>query len=35
MIANAKKMRQSVSSAHAAKFLSLLPAIQEQARFAF
>ena len=35
MIANAKKMRQSASSAHAAKFVSLLPAIQEQARYAF
>ena len=35
MITNAKKMRQSVSSTHAAKFLSLLSAIQEQARYAF
>jgi hypothetical protein len=35
MIANAKRMRQSVASARAAKFLDLLPQIREQARFAF
>ncbi|MCY2995965.1 MAG: hypothetical protein NTY19_50160 [Planctomycetota bacterium] len=35
MIVSAKKLRQSTVSACYAKFLSLLPAIQEQARFAF
>lgn len=35
MIAHANRMRQSVASARAATFLSLLPQIQEQARFAF
>ena len=35
MIASAKKLRRSTVSACYAKFLSLLPAIQEQARFAF
>ncbi|MCY2994202.1 MAG: hypothetical protein NTY19_40950 [Planctomycetota bacterium] len=35
MIVSAKKLRQSTASACCAKFLSLLPAIQEQARFAF
>ena len=35
MIARAKQTRPSTASACYAKFLSLLPAIQEQARFAF
>jgi len=35
MIAHANRMRRSVASARAATFLSLLPQIQEQARFAF
>lgn len=35
MIANAKKMRQAAACACTAKFLLLLPRIQEQARFAF
>ena len=35
MIANANKMRQAAVCACTAKFLSLLPQIQEQARFAF
>ena len=35
MIASAKRMRQMAVSACYAKFLSLLPAIREQARFAF
>lgn len=35
MIANAKTMRQAAVCACTAKFLSLLPQIQEQARFAF
>ena len=35
MIAHANRMRQSAASAHAAMFLSLVPQIQEQARFAF
>jgi hypothetical protein len=35
MIAHANRMRQSAASARAATFLSLLPQIQEQARFAF
>ena len=35
MIVNAKKMRQSVASARATIFLTLLPQIREQAHFAF
>jgi hypothetical protein len=35
MIASAKRMRQMAVSACYAKFLSVLPAIREQARFAF
>lgn len=35
MIANAKTMQQAAACACTAKFLSLLPQIQEQARFAF
>ena len=35
MIASAHTMRRSITSARAVKFLSLLPAIHEQARFAF
>jgi len=35
MIANAKKMRQAAVCACTTKFLSLLPQIQDQARFAF
>ena len=35
MIANAKKMQQAAMCACTAKFLYLLPQIQEQARFAF
>ena len=35
MIARAKRMRRVTASACCAKFLSLLPAIREQARFAF
>jgi hypothetical protein len=35
MIAKANKMRQAAVCACTAKFLSLLPQIQEQARFAF
>ena len=35
MIVNAKKMRQPVASARATIFLTLLPQIREQARFAF
>jgi hypothetical protein len=35
MIAHANRLRRSVASARAATFLSLLPQIQEQARFAF
>lgn len=35
MIASAKRMRQSAASVRDAKFLSLLPQIREQARFAF
>ncbi len=35
MIVSAKRMRQTAASVSYAKFLSLLPAIREQARFAF
>ena len=35
MIVSAKRMRRITASACREKFLSLLPAIREQARFAF
>ena len=35
MIAHANRIRRPAASAHAAAFLSILPQIQEQARFAF